>query len=257
MQPDQEEGIVSSCRKTYGFLSVPGRSRDVFFHMSALEDCIPEQLREGTAVTFRAATDASGKTVATGVRLAPVGTRVRLSALEPGPPLLGMVAKPAPAPPPGSNSGSAAKGILRFLDPASGNPDHLLYEHADVISPPNATGAAPSSGANASPTHASPAPLITGQLVWFQILTDTRAAQMAAEASARGAPPAKRMAYQAAVRVRPLAEAEAELAAAGPAVRQQAVVLELLQGVVQAKQAQGSGPSAGAPSTTATTPARS
>ncbi len=39
-------------KRTFGFIATTSRASDVFFHMSALEDCTPEQLQEGTAVTF-------------------------------------------------------------------------------------------------------------------------------------------------------------------------------------------------------------
>lgn len=39
-------------KRNFGFIATTSRASDVFFHVSALEDCTPEQLQEGTAVTF-------------------------------------------------------------------------------------------------------------------------------------------------------------------------------------------------------------
>lgn len=247
LEPAPETGVISSVRKAFGFIATPSRSRDIFFHISALEDCTPEQLQEGTAVTFvprwepdagdgssgggaggsgigggltGAAGGAAGgggsrakRPIATRVRLAPVGTRVRMTRLEPGL-VLGFVSDPAPpaatagagATAAGAGSSSGPKGILRFLDEA-GSPDHVFYSAEDVEGAGAALGATaaavtaaasvagerPAAGAavaaqlpGGASAGAEPA-LPAGQLVLFRLCTDLRAAAQAAEQAAAAA----------------------------------------------------------------------
>ncbi|KAG2435384.1 hypothetical protein HXX76_007456 [Chlamydomonas incerta] len=259
-EPEPEPGVISSVRKGFGFIATPSRSRDIFFHMSALEDCVPEQLQEGTAVTFvprcdsdtgassgagastAGSSDAAGtpgvagagggggrgrgqRPLATRVRLAPVGTRVRMARVEPGL-VLGFVSDPAsPAaaaaaagagatasrPGGGSSSGGGAvgagggpKGIIRFLG-ESGSPEHVFYSAEDVDAAAAAagtgTGAAgqpaaaevaaqrpggSGTGAGAAATPQAALPH-RGQLVLFRLCTDLRAAAQAAEQAAAAA----------------------------------------------------------------------
>ncbi|KAG2446837.1 hypothetical protein HYH02_008397 [Chlamydomonas schloesseri] len=316
-EPPPEAGVITSVRKAFGFIATPSRSRDVFFHVSALEDCTPEQLQEGTAVTFvpRWEPDAAAATagpsrggsscdaattgtataaaaaartagaggsasssrgrrlLATRVRLAPVGTRVRMTRVEPGL-VLGFVADPVPAQPASGSSngcssssstgGSGPKGIIRFLSEA-GTPDHVFYsaeDQLDTCGGPSGPGGGAGGGrggggagggGGGGGTRLLP---VKGQLVLFRLCTDLRAAalvaEQAAEAAARaqaaqqqqqqgqgqqGQGPAgrgaavRRAAYQRAVEVRPVGAAEVD---AHPDWRQQAAVLQLLAGAVQA-----------------------
>ncbi|GLI59817.1 hypothetical protein VaNZ11_001785, partial [Volvox africanus] len=271
-----EHGVIAKLRHTFGFISCPHRVRDVFFHNTALEDCTMEQLSNGTAVSFVVEQNDGGKAVAKCVRLAPVGTRVCLTKLEPGI-CFGQVSDPARG---------DAKGVIRFLNLA-GMAEHLLYNSSDVqgaadsIEPlqtsyaadrhqshselrsalherASATATAPSpeqatktiepsdprrSGVPAPPQpHSGPNIVQTpqsissclerGQLVFFRICTDMRAAQMAQEAAARGAASARRAAYQCAVDLRPVGPSEL---AASPHLQRQAVLLQVLEEAVKAR----------------------
>ncbi|GIL53081.1 hypothetical protein Vafri_8770 [Volvox africanus] len=273
-----EHGVIAKLRHTFGFISCPHRVTDVFFHDTALEACKMEQLANGTAVSFVVELNDGGKPVAKCVRLAPVGTRVCLTNLEPGI-CFGQVSDPAHG---------DAKGVIRFLNLA-GMPEHLLYDSSDVqrsaasieplqtsytadrhqshsvlrsalhegASTPPATAAAPPPeqapqvaqppdpsrpGVPAPPPHSghnieqtpqcTSSCLERGQLVFFRICTDTRAAQMAQEAAARGAVPVRRVAYQWAVELRPVGPSEL---AASPHLQRQAVLLELLEEAVKAR----------------------
>ncbi|GIL83415.1 hypothetical protein Vretifemale_12243 [Volvox reticuliferus] len=276
-----EYGVIAEKRRNFGFISCPHRVRDIFFHDTSLEDCRMEQLSNGTAVTFVVEQNDGGKPVAKRVRLAPVGTRVCLTKLEPGI-CFGQVSDPAHV---------GAKGVVRFLNPA-GMPEHLLYDSSDVqrdaasnnspqtsyaadqhqthsvirpalhggarltsTSQPPATALAsppeqapqvdhppdpcrpvipaspPYSGHNIDqPPQCIPTCLEMGQLVFFRIRTDTRAAQMAQDAAARGAAPVRRVAYQWAVELRPVEPSEL---AASPHLQRQAALLELLEKAVK------------------------
>ncbi|EFJ44087.1 hypothetical protein VOLCADRAFT_95711 [Volvox carteri f. nagariensis] len=204
-----EHGIVAKLRRSFGFIACPHRVHDVFFHESSLEDCSLEQFSEGTAVTFILEHVNGGKPVATRVRLAPIGTRTQLTQLEPGT-YFGRA----------DLSTSAGAGIS-----------------AKLLQGPSQSGAAGAGAAAAAantPVTTAPNYLPKGQFVFFRICTDTRAAQMAQEAAARGstAKPVKRLAYQRAVEVRPVDRAKLA-ASARPWLQRQAALLEVLEEAVQ------------------------
>ncbi|KXZ53561.1 hypothetical protein GPECTOR_6g477 [Gonium pectorale] len=232
VDPATEQGIIAKLHKSFGFIACPHRPVDIFFHVSSLEDCTAEQLEAGTAVSFVAERPADGgKEVARRVRLAPVGTRVRMTQLEPGL-RIGMVTDPA---------AGAARGVIRFLD-ESGAPSHLLYDGASVMVPPSgaphelshtdAPPPPPSQQQGAAPPLPPTAPLLRGQLVLFRIATDMRAAQRARGVVARGGAAPKRTAYQSAAEVRPVAAAA--LAEQPAALQRQATLLEVLDCAMQA-----------------------
>ncbi|GLC33670.1 Cold shock domain-containing protein E1 [Pleodorina starrii] len=264
-----KQGVVAMMRRNFGFIACPHRVGDVFFHQTSLEDCSMEQLTEGTAVTFVLEPTDGDKPVAKRVRLAPVGSRVRLTQLEPGM-YLGQVSDPA--------SGDS-RGVIRFINP-DGAPEHLLYDTADMQqqpttlhdAPPHGSPTPPSVASSSQPHHpppvapavaaatngaapsvhqqhpAQPEPrpaaqlpqprhppaLVKGQYVFFRIETDTRAAQLAREAAARGGPPARPIAYQRAVELRAVAAGELS---SRPQLQRQADLLELLEAAVQASRA--------------------
>ncbi|GFR48986.1 hypothetical protein Agub_g11005 [Astrephomene gubernaculifera] len=186
-----EHGIVALLKRNFGFIACPNRVRDVFFHLAALEDCVPEQLEVGTTVTFTAERDSSGRQIATHVRLAPVGSRVRLVQTSQDT-YIGQVADLAT---------STSKGVILFLNSREA-PERILYDASDVLAarptssqqPPDAT---PSQPALASQLHADPLdaifsqapqpPLARGQLVLFRISTDMRAALLTQQATAAAA----------------------------------------------------------------------
>ena len=73
---EEEFGVISIVKTSYGFIKCCSRSKDLFFHFSELSED-PDTLRVGQEVSFRVSNEPrSGKTVAAGIRFAPKGSAV-------------------------------------------------------------------------------------------------------------------------------------------------------------------------------------
>jgi len=73
---EEEFGVISIVKTSYGFIKCCSRSKDLFFHFSELSED-PDTLRVGQEVSFRISEEPrSGKTVAAGIRFAPKGSAV-------------------------------------------------------------------------------------------------------------------------------------------------------------------------------------
>ena len=73
---EEEFGVISIIKASYGFIKCCSRTKDLFFHFSELAEK-PDEARVGREVRFRVTTEPrTNKTVASGVRFAPKGSAV-------------------------------------------------------------------------------------------------------------------------------------------------------------------------------------
>lgn len=73
---EEEFGVISIIKASYGFIKCCSRTKDLFFHFSELTEK-PDEARVGREVQFRVTTEPrTNKTVASGVRFAPAGSAV-------------------------------------------------------------------------------------------------------------------------------------------------------------------------------------